>query len=245
MNDYQLVRSEIASFIGTSISEWDPRTKSDVTSAIRRGINSVVHNSANHQWTWMRPEHRFTTADGQRRYPLPADFEQVIDHISFDGDNYQHPPVLQLPSSRLQQLYSEYPGTGVPANFAWEPRTHDGTTEQVQELVLHPTPNGTYQLVMLYQAGPIRDLTSDRPYFPGGPEHLELFISACLAQAESIFMDGPMTDRQDQFRAELAAAISRDYRRSPRNLGPMKGHRVQDWFRWKLQTQHEGHVDSV
>lgn len=245
MNDYQLVRQEISSFIGTSVLEWEPRTASDVSSAIRRGINSVIHNAANHQWTWLRPEHRFTTADGQRRYPLPPDFEQVIDHISFDGDNYKHPPITQLPSTRLQQLYSEYSGTGVPANFAWEPRVHDGTTEQVQELVLHPTPNGTYQLVVIYQAGPIRDLTSDRPWFPGGPEHRELFIAACLAQAESIFMDGPMTDRRDQFQSELVAAISRDYKRSARNLGQMKGRRAHDWFRNKLTTSYEGHVDSV
>ncbi len=62
--DLALVRSEIASFLGTPESKWDARTANDVESAIRKGIESVVHNAASHQWSWMRPTHRFQTADG-------------------------------------------------------------------------------------------------------------------------------------------------------------------------------------
>lgn len=245
MNDYNLVLDEIAAFIGTPQRDWDNRTATDVDSAIRRGINSVIHNAAGHQWTWMRPAFRFTTADGQRRYTLPADFQQFIDHLCFDGENYQHPPITQLPAARLHQMHSEYSGTGVPCNYALEAKAHDGTTEQLQEVVLHPTPDGAYQLVGVYQVGPIRGLTSDRPWFPGGPEHRELFLASCLAQAESIFMDGPMTDRREQFQMELTAAVSRDYKRGARNLGPMNGRRGRNDYRWKLSTSYEGHVDSV
>jgi len=241
--DYDLVRQEIASFIGTAVGNWDLRTKQDVDSAIRKGINSVIHNAAGHQFTWMRPVFRLTTADGQRRYTLPADFEQFIDYISFDGENYQHPPITQMPASRLHELHSEYSSTGVPYHYAIEAQSHDGMAQQHHQLALHPTPNGTYQLVGIYQVGPIRQLTEDRPYFPGGAENLELFIAACLAQAQSTFMDGPMTDKQDQFQSELVAAIARDHRRGARNLGQMRGRRVHEFFRHKLSTTYLGGTD--
>jgi hypothetical protein len=247
MNDYDYVRSEIASFIGTPEARWDNRTRIDVESAIRKGIESVVHNAMTHQWSWMRPTHRFATADGQRRYTLPLDFEQFIGDIYFDGENYQYTAITQLPAGRLQQMHAEYSNTGVPTNYALEVLAHDGTTQQHQQVVLHPTPDGEYQLIGPYQVGPIRMLSNERPWFPGGPENRELFIAACLAAAESKFLDVQATDKQAQFQSALVAAIGRDHRRGPRNLGRMGGRAVNDreWYRWKLQTQHEGHVDSA
>lgn len=247
MTDYELVKSEIASFIGTPEACFDARTAIDVESAIRKGIESVVHNPISHHWSWMRPNHRFQTADGQRRYTLPLDFEQFIGALYFDGENYQYPEITQLPAGRLAQMHSEYSSTGVPTNYALEVLTHDGTAQQHQQLALHPTPNGEYQLVGPYQVGPIRSLSTERPWFPGGPENRELFVAACLAAAESKFMDQPLTDKQEQFQSALAGAIGRDHRRQPRNLGQTGGGRGKgrDYFRWKLQTQWEGHVDSV
>lgn len=247
MTDYDLVRSEIASFIGTPEARWDNRTAIDVESSIRKGIESVVHNAASHQWTWMRPTYRFETSDGQRYYTLPVDFEQFIGAIYFDGDEYGYDEITQLPSGRVAQMYNEYDNTGVPTNYALEPIIHDGTSEQQYQLVLHPTPDSEYKLVGPYQVGPIRSLSTERPYFPGGPENRELFIAACLAAAESKFMDQPMTDKQEQFQSALAGAVGRDYRRQPRNLGQMGGRRgsSRDSYRWKLTTSWENHVDSV
>ncbi len=243
--NYSIVKSEIASFIGTAESKWDNRTSLDVESAIRKGIESVVHNVHSHQWSWMRPSYRFRTADGQRRHTLPLDFEQFIGDIYFDGAEYGYSSITQLPSGRLAQLYNEYQQTGVPANYALEVLAPDGTTQQHQQLVLHPTPDGEYSLVGPYQVGPIRSLSDSRPWFPGGPENRELFIAACLATAESKFMDQPMTDKQTQFQSALVAAIGRDHRRQPRNLGPMGGRRggSRDDHRYKLPTTYLGGRD--
>jgi hypothetical protein len=246
MTDYELAKTEIASFIGTPEQRWDSRTKIDVESAIRKGIESVVHNAANHQWSWMRPTHRFQTADGQRRYTLPLDFEQFIDAIYFDGEEYTYPAIEQLPSSRLSQMYNEYNNTGVPTHYALEVQAHDGTAPQQRQIALHPTPDGTYTLIGPYQVGPIRSLDTSRPWFPGGPENRELFIAACLAAAESKFIDQPATDKQDQFQAALVAAIGRDHKRQPRNLGMMGGRRgrARDDYRWKLGTTYLGGTDA-
>ena len=242
--DLDLVRQEIASFIGTPEASWEARTATDVESAIRKGIESVVHCGI-HQWSFLRPTYRLTTADGQRYYTLPLDFEQFIGDIYFDGENYQYPPITQLPAGRLHQMYSEYSNTGVPTRYALEVASHDGTSQQQYQLMLQPTPDGTYSLVGTYQVGPIRTLSTARPYFPGGPEHRELFISSCLAQAESKFLDQPATDKREQFQMALQAAIGRDNRRQPRNLGSMGGNRGKgrDWFRSKLSTTYKGGAD--
>jgi len=243
--DYDLVRQEIASFLGTPESSWDNRTAFDVESSIRRGIEAVVHNVHSHQWSWMRPAYRFSTADGQRAYTLPLDFEQFIDDIYFDGENYRYPSIKQLPSGRLSQMYSEYSSTGVPSNYALEAASHDGTSQQHQQVILHPTPDGEYALVGPYQVGPIRTLSAARPWFPGGPENRELFIASCLAAAESKFMDQPATDKRDMFDMALTGAIGRDYRKQARNLGQSgwRHCRTRDAYRWKLSTLYEGTQD--
>jgi len=243
--DYDLVKSEIASLIGTPEQQWDARTSTDVESVIRKGIEAVVHNGL-HQWSWMRPTYRFRTADGQRRYTLPLDFEQFIDAIYFDGDEYSYPEITQLPSSRLMQLYTEYENTGVPTRYGLEVTAHDGTTQQQRQLVLHPTPDGEYSLAGPYQVGPIRNLSTARPYFPGGPENRELFIASCLAAVESKFLDGSATDKREHFQSTLAAAIWRDQLRQARNLGQMGGRRRRgrDDYRWKLGTTYLGTTDA-
>jgi hypothetical protein len=241
--DYSIVKSELASFIGEPEADWNAKIAFDIESCIRRGIESVVHCGV-HQWSWLRPTYRITTSDGQRRYTLPLDFEQFIGDIYYDGDNYQYPPITQLPLGRLQKLHTEYVTTGVPSNYALEIEAHNGTSPQHCQLVLHPTPDGSYALVGPYQVGPIRSLSTERPYFPGGPENLDLFISACLAAAESKFRD-VKAEKFESFQMSLNSAIARDQRKAPRILGKMGGSRGKgrDYYRWKLSTTYEGGTD--
>jgi hypothetical protein len=254
LNDLDWVRSEIASDIGRPEAHWDQRTSFAVEAAIKRGIDSVIHNPQSHQWSWMRPTFRFTTADNQRRYALPADFEQFVGDLSFDGENYQYPPITQLPASRLQQLNSDYNNTSVPCYYALEVQPHDGTTPQQREFTLHPTPDGVYQLVAIYQVGPIRSLSTQRPWFPGGPEFRELFVAACLAAVESDFT-GIAGHRQERFETVLQGAINRDYGKAAKNLGPMGGTpygpygpyglaAARDYYRHKLPTTYNGGAQS-
>jgi len=241
MNDIELVRSEIASFIGEPEAQWDSRTATDVESSIRKGIEAVVHCGV-HQWSWMRPVYRFQTAEGQRRYTLPPDFEQFIDDISFDGAEYGYSSIRQLPSSRVAYMYNEYESNGVPLNYAIEVESHDGTAQQQYQLILQPTPDSTYSLVGTYQVGPIRGLSTTQPYFPGGSENRELFIAACLAQTESKFLD-VKGDKFESFQMALQSAVARDHRKQPRNLGQMKGGSGRGGFRYKLSTTYLGGTD--
>jgi hypothetical protein len=246
-DDYTLVRSEIAHLVGTPVDDWSASESAAVEASIRRGIHNACH-PGNHQWSWMRPVHRFTTASGQRRYPLPSDFEQFINDISFDGVNYQYSPISQKPATRLLQLQSEHTSTGTPCYFATENPVHDGVNQQYQELVLHPTPDNAYPLIGIYQVGPIRPLSSSHPYFPGGPANKELFLQSCLAATESKFFD-KQGEKHTAFQATLAIAIAEDLRRQPRNLGQLGGQRgrvrgdVRSALGWRLSTLYNGGTD--
>jgi hypothetical protein len=222
---YSTIKAEIAYYIGTAEDAWDSNTSSAVEYCIRTGVDRVIHNGQ-HQWSWMRPKWSWKTADGQRRYTLPLDFEQFIPNvIHFDGEHYGYGSIGQLPASRLMQLRGDSDSKGTPSCFAIESVAHDGVSEQQQQLVLEPTPDAEYKLVAVYQIG-VRELSDARPYPPGGPAHGELFVAACLAAVETKFRDGE-TIKEQAFRDSLMAHIAIDLRKQPRNLGSMGGKNVQ------------------
>ena len=147
------------------------------------------------------------------------------------------------------EMQSAYVDTGTPCYFAIENPAHDGESEQHQQLVLHPTPDNAYPLIGIYQVGPIRDLSNERPYFPGGPANKELFLQSCLAAAESKFFD-MQGEKHAAFQATLNNAIAEDLRRQPRNLGPLdgrRGHRrgknIRELLGWRLATTYNGGTD--
>ncbi len=219
--NFSQIKSEIAFFVGTPESEWDAQTGTAVESCIRTGVDKVIHNGL-HQWTWMRPRWTVRTADGQRRYSLPPDFEQFVSDLCFDGVHYTYPRITEEPAGRLLHLNSASTTTGTPRRFAIESIAHDGTTDQEQQLVLHPTPDADYQLMGIYQVG-VRPLSDSHPYPPGGEAHGELFLASCLAMAEAKFLDTG-NDKRLLFQEILQAHIAIDQRRHARNLGPLTPH---------------------
>lgn len=218
---YSSIKSDLAFFLGTPESGWDAQTSTAVESCIRTGIDRVIHNGL-HQWTWMRPRWTVRTADGQRRYSLPPDFEQFVSDLYFDGVHYTYSPITQLPAGRLMQLNADGTTTGTPRTFALESVAHDGVTDQEQQLVLHPTPNADYQLMGIYQIG-VRPLSDSHPYPPGGEAFGELFLASCLAAAEAKFLDAG-NDKRLLFQETLQASVAVDQRRQARILGPLTPH---------------------
>ena len=220
---YSQIKEEIAYFLGSPIASWDAITSDAVESCIRTGIDRVIHNGV-HQWTWMRPRWTVTTTAGQRTYNLSDDFEQFISDLYFDGVHYQYPPITQLPASRLLQLFTDEVSNGTPRWFATEPVAAAGSTNQVQQLVLHPTPDASYALYGVYQIAEV-PLDVSHPYPPGGDAHGELFLASCIAEAEAKFIDA-VADKKMRFQEMLSASIAIDLRRQARNLGPISGKRV-------------------
>jgi hypothetical protein len=183
----------------------------------------------------MQPVGRLTTAADQRRYTLPLDFKDFVgDTIQYDGEDYAYGAINILPAVRLMQLRNDYENTGVPTAAAKEPLAHDGATEQQWQLVLHPTPDGSYDLIYQYQIG-ARMLTAANPYPPGGPSYGQLFLAACLAAAEAKFDDDAQGEKYKAFMTRLTTDIAKDLGGVPRNLGYMGGRRGRARSRSELR----------
>ena len=219
---YQQIKEEAGYLIGSPKSDWDAVTTSAVESAIRSGVDRVIHNGQ-HQFSWMRPKWTLETAVGQRRYTLPQDFEQFVSDLYYDGTSYQYPPITQLPATRLMQLVAETTTTGTPTRYAIETETNDGVTQQGSILVLDPTPDAAYPLFGMYVVSD-RPLSDANPHPPGGPAHGELFLASVLAKIESRIVESDKQPvKEMEFREMLMNHIAIDLRRQPRNLGRMGG----------------------
>ena len=169
-----------------------------------------------HEWTFMRPTWEVTTVADQRRYSLPADFERPIGQLSFKDEDNAYLPVKFVPSSRLRNLENRLDFTAQPEFAAIEPAESTGQSPQEMILVLHPTPDAAYPMVLQYQAQ-ARRLSEDSPYALGGQTFGPVILASCLAMAElRKGAPGPMSAR---FYEVLAGAIVRDRARGPAYLG--------------------------
>ncbi len=171
-----------------------------------------------HEWSFMRPVHRFSTTANERRYALPEDFESPIGEICYvSTDNDFYTPIPWTSASRLRKLEYQSNFTTYPQYAAYEPDESQGDGPQLQILVLHPTPDSAYELSMQYQAVAKR-LTEEHPFPLGGQIHGRGFLQSCLAAAElrEQGAEGPM---HAKFMQILASNVARDEQRGARLLG--------------------------
>jgi len=223
--DYTRLLREFCRFVGYDEDNLTDLQESDFEDCLRTAINQVFHppliptlGAQIHQWSWARPVWTMETADGQRRYTLPIDFERFVGPLNFQRDEGEYHELEQYPAAKLQHLDAAHNSTGTPACFAIEPVATEGTEEQVWQLVIHPTPDGSYKLVGQYQIGS-RMLSADYPYPPGGPAHGELWIASLLAAAEAKLDDDNTGQKHAAFMQRLMADVSVDMQRQPIRMG--------------------------
>lgn len=222
--DYTRLLREFCRFANYDEDNLTTLQEADWQDVLRTAINQVVHpplvptlGAQVHQWSWLRPVFTMATADGQRRYTLPIDFERFVGPLSFQADQGEYHELLYYPSQKLLNLESQA-NTGTPALFSIEPVASEGTTEQLWQLVLEPTPDSEYKLTGQYQIG-ARMLSANYPYPPGGPAHGELYIASVLAAAEAKIDNESNGDRAAAFMQRLMSDISIDMQRQPSRLG--------------------------
>lgn len=229
--DYHNIRRMVGQYLdfGYNHAEWDDELDQAVQEVIDEGIRLFYSPPAlqppyaqtlgiAHEWTFMRPTWHFETSDGERRLPLPPNFDRPIGKISFrDTDNNYYGPISFASPTRLQMLENRTDYTAPPEIAAIEPRECDGDAPQEFDLVLHPTPDSNYKLQLQYQAYP-RRLSEEHPYPLGGQQFSAIAMAACLAAAEmrKKGQQGPM---YQVFTQRLTAGILKDYERGAQVLG--------------------------
>jgi len=201
---------------------WDAAQDQQVNQLVQSGLRNFYHPAlvdlklTPHTWSFMRPVFEIKTDADQRVYPLPSNFDR------FDGDltfgNEEHYPNIQIVNEqKLRSLEYHDEWTAPPQFAAVRPVVSDGRLTQVQEMVLHPTPDSTYIIKGSYFAIPI-ELSDDQPYPMGQEVYSEAIKASCLAAAELEVKreQGPMALTA---REQIASAIARDLRRGPDLLG--------------------------
>ena len=111
------------------------------------GINLTrMRNTWGASWTILTVEYPFTTIAGQAEYPLPEDFESLIDGTLWDRSEY-HEGRGALSPQEWQQLKSGLVQDTVLTPYYRIKRSVAGNT---RALVLHPTPSAQEELVFEY-----------------------------------------------------------------------------------------------
>lgn len=177
-----------------------------------------------HEWSFMQPIFKFKTSAAQRIYPLPDNFERPVGEIYYqsDEDDY-YGPIPFTNTTRTMKLENRQEEQSPPRYASLQASDSTGEAEQLQELVLHPTPDGTYALQFQYVAL-ARRLTETQPYPLGGQMHGPGILASCLAAAET-YATGSQGPRYMQFLEKLAGNIIRDNERGASVLGYNGNHR--------------------
>jgi hypothetical protein len=228
--DFFYIQRQVGKYLGYGYAAkiWDDEQKEAVQEIIDEGVRQYyfppmlpeAYGIGIHEWSFMRPVATIKTESDQRRYNLPEDFERPIGDLSYnDTDNDFYSPVKWTSPTRLLKLQFQTNFTSYPQYAAYEPIESQGDGPQIQQLVLHPTPDTTYELTFQYQAL-ARRLTDEHPYPLGNQMHGSGMLASCLAVAELRDMgaDGPMYKK---FLEKLAGNIARDHERGAALLGSM------------------------
>lgn len=160
------------------------------------------------------------TVTGYYEFNLPAGFGQITGPVTFNDTTYGG--FLECVGDgqiRLRQQQSTSYGRPTEYGLFWKPRT-SLTTAQVCALRVWPRPDALYTLIIPYSLAPdVVDLTE---YPPAGPWYAALYRAACLAVAESKFMEARGLKYQE-FMEALQSAILHDRETTgPDNLGRLQ-----------------------
>lgn len=159
-------------------------------------------------------------------YDLPDGFCDLIGPFTFrPGTAGEVGGGVQLVSEhQLRQRRQASEWIGRPRLVAVRPKEHATVTVgQRFEAVFYPTPDAAYELEYRIRIAP-DNLTMSGQYPPGGMQHSQMIVEACLAAAEQTVFNDATGPHGMLFLMALAASVGRDRKlNSPDRLGPDDG----------------------
>lgn len=139
-----------------------------------------------HEWTFMRPTTTQAIVSGTYNYTLPDSFGGIESVLTFASTDSQLGPIKIVGEEVIRKLREgQSSSTGIPCYAAIRPLnvSAGATAGQRFEMILWPTPNGSYTLTYRYFAL-VSALSASLLYALGGQRHSETLLAACLARAE-------------------------------------------------------------
>ncbi len=205
-------------------SNWDDDVVAAIKEAIKLGLSRMMHNAVApgtrkvYEWSFLRQTFQFATVEDKWEYDLPQDFGSPAEpQVFFAETSRAFTPIRLMNDARILYLRSNEPdASGVPGYAAIRQKKQLGATEQGQDLLLHPVPDGAYQMKLLYNVSP--HMLGDMLLHPhGGAPFARTLMLACIAEATKGI--GDSEEYEAAFQDSLLAAISYDARNKGDNFG--------------------------
>lgn len=202
---------------------WNPDPSQWVANDTTIGNDTVDTGLRNfygaHDWSFLRPTHRMSMAEGTLDYPLPDDYAGLVGDIVYGSDNIGWRPVTQTSINEIHRWQQGQTSAGWPTRYAIEPLPMTGeSVGQRWSISFDKAPSDSHEARFQYYSNPY-SLTSSKPYPLGGPLCAEALRESILATAELVMDEEPGIHSQN-FPGVLQRAIDYDLRtRTPRNIG--------------------------
>jgi hypothetical protein len=219
-----LVR-EVAFFLGfgrKASTELGAEDLSLVDSKVQAGYQQFLSppklqgDAVAHIWGFLSPTAVLTLVAGDWDYDLPENFGGMLGEFNYAA-NLGRAPVPQGGEGQVLASRSRADLSDYPRIAAIRPKASAGLAQQRFEVLVYPTPNGSYDWSYRYNVL-MNKLTAANPYPLGGADHRNTLIESCLAAAETVNdAEGVHTAA---FLRNLQASVSRDRQTaSPKTLG--------------------------
>jgi len=176
----------------------------------------IDQQRTSHRWSFLNPTGTLDLVTGQQVYPLPDHYDAPDGDMTYTNDD-EYDALKYTSVTRIEKMTAMDDSNGPSAWFATRPSTVDGASQQTQELLVYPIPNGEYTLNMPYTVVP-KMIDEDNPYPLGGRVHTETIRCAMLAEAE-LRKTGKEGGMFRQYKSRLIASVVADQRRAPVLLG--------------------------
>lgn len=160
----------------------------------------------------------------QYRYALPNDFQSLDGLLTFSPDESTwNEPIERRSDEYLRRMFMDSATDdffGEPKHYAIVPAALNTAAVPAWYLWLWPTSDQIYRIKGRYQVT-VDDLDGTNQYPPGGAQHAQMIMEACLSEAELKMTRAPGF-HSEEFLKCLAASISMDRNTAaPDTLGTM------------------------
>lgn len=194
---------------------WDEQQAYEIDFSVKEGLRRVYH--CGYPWSFLKPFLTLTLRRGENSAPLPDDCGGPEGSIIVSNTaSASFCPVKIVNPAIVQQMHSQNSdSSGAPQVASIKQLKGE---ERGQVLFLYPTADGNYTLKCQVYVLP-NCLDGSHKYAYGGPEHVSLFLSSCLAVFEEQFDNIPNGPKAMAFDKLMKQSVMLDSRKKPQHIG--------------------------
>ncbi len=161
-------------------------------------------------WSFLIQDGTISASASDSAYDLPDAFGQHLVSatlVSADSDDATRLAIISR-RELAEKQNAESTVEGAPEYVAWRPKAFAAATGERFELLVHPTPDGSYSIRIEFRTQPDR-LAPAAPYPRGGMLHSDTILKACRAAAERD-QDDESGIHNQRFQQRLQASVMMD-----------------------------------